>query len=127
MAWLKNQQPAAQRVRSLFEQAERSEHRLWMNIVNLGEVFYLTAKSKDLAWGEKVLTNLRARVGVVAASNELVMEAAHLKAKYPLSYADAFAAATALRRQAPLVTGDPELRTLAQEEEALTLDWIGPT
>jgi predicted nucleic acid-binding protein len=125
MAWLKAQQPAAGRVRLLLEAADRRQHKLIMNIVNLGEVFYLSAKARDLAYGERVLQNLRPRISAVSASDELVMQAAALKARHAISYADAFAAATAMARNAPLVTGDPELRVMAEREKTLTLEWIG--
>jgi predicted nucleic acid-binding protein len=55
------------------------------------------------------------------------MAAATLKARYPISYADGFAAATAMLRQAPLVTGDPELRAMAKKEKVLRLEWLGPS
>ena len=38
-----------------------------------------------------------------------IMQAAAIKAEYALSYADAFAVATALAHDAVLLTGDPEL------------------
>jgi len=50
------------------------------------------------------------------------MEAARLKATYPLSFADCFAAATAIRERAALVTGDPEFKKLGK---AVTIDWVG--
>ncbi|HEY1948340.1 MAG TPA: PIN domain-containing protein [Bryobacteraceae bacterium] len=84
-----------------------------MNIINLGEVFYLSVKARELAYGERVLQNLRPRISAVPASDELVMQAAALKARHAISYADAFAAATAMARNAPLVTGDPELRVMS--------------
>ncbi len=62
MAWLKGQQPAAARVRLLLEAADSRERKLLMNIVNLGEVFYLSVKAKDVAYGERVLENLRPRI-----------------------------------------------------------------
>ena len=124
MAWLKGQQPAAERVRILLDAAERRESRLVMNIVNLGEVFYLCVKAKDLAYGQQVWENLRLRILIVSAGDDLVMLAANLKARHPISYADAFAAATALLHKAPLVTGDPELQALAAEEKILKLEWV---
>lgn len=124
MAWLKGQHPAAERVRLLLEAADRRERELAMNIVNMGEVFYLAVKARDLAYGERVIKNLRPRIAAVSASDELVMGAAKLKARHPISYADAFAAATAISRRSPLVTGDPELRTMAEQEKALQLEWI---
>jgi ribonuclease VapC len=52
------------------------------------------------------------------------MRAARLKAHHAISYADAFAAATAIDRECPLVTGDPELRIMTEQEAALKLEWI---
>jgi predicted nucleic acid-binding protein len=124
MAWLKGQQPAAALVRSILEAGERREHSLLMNIINVGEVFYLSAKAKDLPYAQRVLDTLRPRIGIVSASDELVMQAAQLKAQYPIAYADAFAAATALAHNAPLVTGDPGLKVIGSAI-GLELQWIG--
>jgi predicted nucleic acid-binding protein len=125
MVWLKGQQPAADRVRALLEAAESRERRLAMNIVNLGEVFYLSVKARDLAYGRRVLEVLQPRVTTISADDELVMLAASLKARHPISYADGFAAATALLQDTPLLTGDPELRAMAAAEKKLQLEWIG--
>ena len=125
MVWLKGQQPAGDRVRALLEAADRRESRLSMNIVNVGEVFYLSVKARNLAYGQRVLQTLQPRVTTVSAHDELVMLAATLKAGHAISYADGFAAATALLQDAPLVTGDPELRAMAAKEKALQLEWIG--
>ncbi len=125
MAWLKGEQPAAGRVRQLLENAAGPEHRLAMSIANLGEVFYLCAKARDIAYAEHVLEHLRSRVSTVSLTDDLVLDAARLKAKHPISYADAFAAATALSEDAPLLTGDPELQALATREAGLQLEWIG--
>jgi predicted nucleic acid-binding protein len=125
MVWLKGQQPAGDRVRALLQAADRRECRLSMNIVNVGEVFYLSVKARNLAYGQRVLQTLQPRVTTVSAHDELVMLAATLKARYAISYADGFAAATALLQNAPLVTGDPELRVMAAKEKALRLEWIG--
>ena len=124
MAWLKGQQPGAERVRLLLEAAERREQNLLMNIVNLGEVFYLSVKARDLPYGKRVLDTLRPRLTIIPATDSLVMAAATLKSRHAISYADAFAAATALIRDAPLVTGHPELQTMAGNEKNMKLEWI---
>ncbi len=125
MAWLKGQQPAAEQVRLLLEAADGRDRRLVMNIVNLGEVFYLSVKARNVAFGKRVLLNLRPRMAIVSASDELVMQASNLKARHAISYADAFAAATAIAHKLPLVTGDQELRVMAKQEKTLKLEWIG--
>ena len=125
MAWLKGQQPAAGQVRLLLQAADGRELKLLMNIVNVGEVFYLSVKARDLAYGQRVLENLQSRVTTISAGDELVMMAANLKSRHRISYADAFAAATAMSRASPLVTGDPELRRMAEQEPTLKLEWMG--
>ena len=53
--------------------------------------------------------------------NDLIFRAAELKARYPISYADAFALASAIEHQAELVTGDPELRRV---EHLVGIVWV---
>lgn len=125
MAWLKGQNPASDQVRALFSACRRQEVKLLINILNVGEIFYLSAKSKNTRYGERVISGLRSRVAVVSANDDLVMYAATLKARYAISYADAFAAATAITHRSSLVTGDRELRTLADHHKALKLLWLG--
>ena len=62
MAWLKDEKPAPDRVLALLDAAERRAHRVVMNIVNLGEVSYLSVRAKDFAYGERILENLRLRI-----------------------------------------------------------------
>jgi ribonuclease VapC len=52
----------------------------------------------------------------------LAVTAAHIKAEYPLAYADAFAAALAMNKGATLVTGDPEFEVL---KNRLPIQWLG--
>ena len=49
-----------------------------------------------------------------------IWNAAILKSMFPIAYADAFAAALARKYRCPLVTGDPEFRTV----DELEIDWI---
>jgi predicted nucleic acid-binding protein len=44
-----------------------------------------------------------------------------MKARFPLSYADAFALATAVRFRARLVTGDPEFEAA---EDLVEVEWL---
>jgi predicted nucleic acid-binding protein len=88
-------------------------------------VFSITAKSRNSAFAGRVISALRARIVIVPASDDLVMAAASLKAQYRMSYADGFAAATAIALQCPLATGDPELRAVAEDRKELRLEWLG--
>lgn len=94
-----------------------------MSWLNAGEVYYMTARELGAAQAEVFLTRLPSvplRLELPDAAD--VLSAAKLKAKHRISYADAFAAALAMRDGAALVTGDPELRTLS---ETVAVEWIG--
>ena len=60
-------------------------------------------------------------IKLVEADRGLTYEAAKLKARYKIAYADCFAAALALSLNALLVTGDPEFKMLAHK---LSVEWI---
>lgn len=124
MAWLKGEACAPVVERYLMD-AFGGRLRLSISVLNLGEIYYLTAKYRNRSVASQVLQRLDGfRVATLPAPNDLVMKAARLKAGWPISYADSFAAATALDRNEPLVTGDPELRALG-DGEGLLLDWLG--
>lgn len=109
----------------LWRAAATRKVELSASMVNIGEVFCLTARNKGLDAAEELLEHLHTRpLQFVSASDRLVIEAARLKAAYPISYADAFAAATAMRARCPLVTGDPEFRAL-EKDGVIRLNWAG--
>ena len=122
LAWLLDQ-PAAGQVESLLERAERGEISLSMSWLNAGEVYYMTARELGAAQAEVFLTRLPSLpLRLVLPDAADILSAAKLKAEHRISYADAFAAALAMRDGAALVTGDPELRTLS---ETVAVEWIG--
>ncbi len=53
--------------------------------------------------------------------DQALSEASKIKARYPISYADCFAVATALRENATIVTGDPEFKTV---QKLVEIDWL---
>ena len=121
--WIKGRQPATDIVNGLFAEAEAGTARLFTSAINVGEVYYYVCKyhSETLAesWRESSRT-LPITIEVPTADE--IWDAALLKARYPIAYADAFAAALAQKYRCPLVTGDPEFRSVPD----LDLDWIGP-
>ncbi len=117
-----NDEEGAQRVAGLLEDAEESSVPLLVNEINVGEVYYIVAKHRSEDAAEHVLLHLdRLPLELVSNTFDDVLEAARLKARLPLSYADAFALTTAIRFDARLVTGDPEVETA---EDLVEVDWI---
>jgi predicted nucleic acid-binding protein len=91
-------------------------------IINLGEIIYMTKK----LFGDQKKLEILGRIHqlafkVLPVPDELVYQAAEIKAEYPLSYADCFAAACALNHDATIVTGDPEFRHI---EHLVKIEWI---
>lgn len=125
LSWLDGSPGAAGKVQRILDAAEAGRISLSMSMVNVGEVFYIVARRVGTREAESFLRDLRVLpISILAVPKRLVLEAARLKARFPISYADAFAAATAIRTGAVLVTGDPEFRALADSGD-LALDWIG--
>jgi len=123
LAWLENE-PSKKIVSDLLRQAEHDEITLWMTVINIGKVLYITEREKSLSDAQTALAIMDSvPIKQVEASRTLALQAAHYKAKFRMSYADCFALALAKQLQATLVTGDPELR---DQQEAQVL-WMGPT
>jgi len=109
-------------VRTLLDEAEASGGPLLMNEINVGEVYFLIAKERSIQKAEEFLHRLETLpIRVLANTFSQVLDAARLKAQFPVSYADAFAIAAAIRENARLVTGDPELRSVAH---LIDIAWI---
>lgn len=110
LAFLQGEEPAASRVREVIEGAQEGTVRLSASIVNIGEVYYRVGKMRNQKEADSVLKDLfLLPIEIISADDDTVLEAARLKMKHVLSYADAFAAVTAQQKDAILLTGDPEL------------------
>jgi ribonuclease VapC len=113
LAFLQKEEPAASRVKQLLEETWEGYNEFFMSMVNLGEVYYRIGKMKSERGAEETLKDIRRLpLTIVPATEGVVFAAARLKITYPISYADAFAAAAAEELNAILVTGDPELGQL---------------
>lgn len=112
----------ADRVEELLRAAEEGRVRACVNEINLGEVYYITMRRLGTESASRFLEQFSTlAVERVAASWEIIQSAAELKARHALSYADCFVAATALRHQASVVTGDPEFKKV---EHLVQIEWI---
>lgn len=90
--------------------------------INLGEVLYIRIRGGGEDSAAADIDRMRQRLDVVDPDWPLVSEAARIKAHGGLSYADAFCLATALRAEAPLWTGDPEIVDQAARHSCALVD-----
>jgi len=109
-------------VKAMLERAAQGEAQLHVSLINLGELAYLTERRRGLSALRQTLAVLeRLTIRWVSVDWERVLAAARVKARYPISYADAFAVALAQEIDAPLVTGDPEFHKV---EESVQVRWL---
>jgi predicted nucleic acid-binding protein len=114
LAWMQNE-ASAPAVDALLAAAEAGDVRLFVSIINIGEVYYRLAKAGAGEAADDFRRDVRRRAfpfTVVPANNARVWLAATIKARYAVAYADAFAIAVAQEHRAPIVTGDPEILAL---------------
>jgi predicted nucleic acid-binding protein len=102
------------RVHDLLKQAVEGNAVLYLAIINYGEVLYIVERERGLTAAQKTIAAVdQLPVQVVGADRGLTFNAAHIKAQFPLAYADCCAVALARELGAVVVTGDPEFRSVA--------------
>jgi predicted nucleic acid-binding protein len=104
LRYLEGVKPASTRVADLLEQT-----RPVMSWMNLGEVFYVLRRAFGEDEAATTVRDLREVIAAELPDAARILSAARFKSDFPLSYADAFAAATTVAHEAVLYTGDPEL------------------
>lgn len=112
LAHLQNE-PGAIEVRAVLEQASDGWAQIFISLINLGEALYYVERRRGadkVPYFLNLIEQLPLRV--VSVTPQRVYRAAHLKATYPISYADCFAAGLAQELKAEVLTGDPEFRKL---------------
>jgi len=119
LAYLK-QESNYQKVKDLLSSKET---HLLMNDVNIGETFYILARERGLDQAEYFINAILPNLSISRIGNTFteVIDAAKIKAQYPISYADCFAVATAIREKAVIITGDPDFKHV---EKIVTIDWL---
>jgi predicted nucleic acid-binding protein len=104
LRFLENADPVAPLVGDLLER-----ERPLMSWINVGEVYYVIRRASGEDDAMETVRDLRDVIDVRLPDERMVLDAARLKARFPMAYADAFGAALAISEAATLWTGDPEL------------------
>lgn len=115
LAFFRNEEGSDQ-VEKLLTEAAADKHELYLTNVNAGEVYYMSYRKDGIAKADLAWKAMRQfPIHIIDADLEFTLAAAKLKAKYRISFADAFAAVLAIKRKATLITGDDEFKALAGE------------
>jgi predicted nucleic acid-binding protein len=113
--------PGAETVEDLIRLAVEGKRQLSMSVVNWGEVYYSTWRTKGPGVARKILEDIaQLPLEIVDADSDLTRLAAELRAEHKLPYADCFAAALAVSRKAALATSDKDFAPL---EKKLDIRW----
>ena len=60
-------------------------------------------------------------IEILPVDDQIVKEAAEIKAEYPVAFADAFCVALARRVEGCVITGDPEFKSV---EGLIAIEWL---
>lgn len=113
----------ADKMIEIFGAARDSGRSLFLSVVNWGEVYYITMREVGRERADEVAHLISTLpIQIVPADLDLTRQAAELKSKHRMSYADCFAAALARQRKAELVTGDRDFRQVEGEVKILWLE-----
>jgi uncharacterized protein len=115
-------EPGSPRVKEVLESALGGSAKACLSIMSLGEVAYIVERRYGLPGAHAALAAVEELpVEVVEAGRDAVLGAAHVKARYRISYADAFVVALARSRAGTILTGDPEFRAV---EAIANIEWL---
>jgi predicted nucleic acid-binding protein len=118
-------EPFAQWFQQVLLSARKRQCKLYLHAIQLGEVYSIILREQ----GKQIADLAYARIKdfpislIETIDENLLLSAASIKASFPLSYADAFAAALAKIHDAVLLTGDPEFKTL-EENKIIKIKWL---
>lgn len=111
-----------ERVKEILHNASLGERRGLMSLINLGEVVYITERERGLAKAQKVLAIIeQLPIEILPVDRKTVLAAAHIKAQYPIAYADAFAITAAQSHEGIVLTGDAEFNAV---KDIVRIEWI---
>ena len=115
----------ADRIEKLLKQAKNGEVSLYLHALHLGEVYYITLREQGTHLADLAYSRIKAfpLTFIDQIDEELLLTAATLKANFPISYADSFAAALAKIKNCALLSGDPELKAL-ENEKVIVIEWL---
>lgn len=121
IAFLKNE-ACSHKIEAKIRSAYSDKCLLMMNLINLGEVFYIISRKQGIRYALNTEAEIfRLPITFLDIEWGIIKQAAMIKAQYPMSFADCFAVTTAIRTNASIMTGDPEFRHI---EDRVNIIWL---
>ena len=102
-----HREPGWRKVRDTLHALLAQGEKAQLCLINWGEFYYVVKRRVGQEKAEEALVLVQQLpIALVSVDDRLVKEAATLKSEYPISYADAFCIATALRSSGQILTRD---------------------
>jgi ribonuclease VapC len=121
MAYFEDE-PGAEKVEWILEQAEKGKTNLLMSVINWGEVYYSIYRSKGEEKAEDSLLIVeQLPIKLIEVDRGLMYQAARLKANHSIALGDCLASALAINMSYSVVTGDKEFKKLG---DRVKIEWI---
>jgi predicted nucleic acid-binding protein len=115
-------EPVASRIEKLLENAGKEKCHLFLSMINLGELLYITERRGGVAKAQDALALIRQLpIEIVSVDEQTIFAAAHIKANHAISYADSFVVAIAIQQNAIIISGDPEFQSV---ETIVKVEWL---
>jgi len=113
------------RIESALINARTGLDYLYLHAIHLGETYYIVLRKQGPKIADIAYSRIKAfPVTLISRiDEELLLSAAKFKAGFPISYADAFAAAMSVIYKCRLLTGDPEFKLL-EEANRIHVEWL---
>jgi uncharacterized protein len=119
LAYLRDE-PGSRRVQDVL--ANSRAEPVYLSWINLGEALYISERRGGTERARQVLALIEhLPIKLQQATRPRVLAAAHIKARFPVSYADAFAVAAAQEVGGTVLTGDPEFVAV---EHLVRVEWL---
>lgn len=115
-------EPGESQVKTILTRAAAGQAVTYLSVINLGEIAYITEREQGTSATRRALAAIdQLPLKIIEADRRMSLAAAHIKAHYPISYADAFVVALAQEMQAMILTGDPEFSKI---EHLAAVEWL---
>jgi len=113
LAYLQDE-PVASRIERLLGAAANGKCYLFLSMINLGEILYITERRGGVVKAQDTLALIQQLpIQVLSVEDRTVLAAAHIKAN--------FAVAIAVQENARVITGDPEFHSV---ETIVQVEWL---
>lgn len=110
---LRNDETGADEVERILRAASRGAAEALVSFISFTEIFYIVWQQSDEHEAHRVHLQMKSLpIRRVESAENLGLAAGALKARFPLSLADSWIAATAIQSRAALVHKDPEFESL---------------